>query len=316
MSDRATQNKSNPADNANLTNSGRQKFANGQMDLTNTPNNSNKLEPPKDGPSESGSLNKFREAIKDVLEEITSLEVNTMIVGSIPMTKFDAQDFYTNLIENTMCKTEGGLQERKRSLLERSTELKQKGSSLSQSELERYNQDLEIYKRAERAFSDRQNSTENWQKEQFKMEQACYEEIANKVFKLTSTKNSNGKVIPDVSMICYFHKLWKDSNGKVIPDASMVRYFRKLWEFEQSVLNGELIYAQTKFQLDGDLTNKFVNDLFVPSIVPGRIKIDTTMAKLVFDLHHQAVENAQKQWSGLITTCVNLVKDLMPFRSK
>jgi hypothetical protein len=33
-------------------------------------------------------------------------------------------------------------------------------------------------------------------------------------------------------------------------------------------------------------------------------------------LHHQAVENAEKQWTGLIMTCVNLVKELMPFRPK
>jgi hypothetical protein len=77
-------------------------------------------------------------------------------------------------------------------------------------------------------------------------------------------------------------------------------------------LNGERIYAQTKFQLDGDLNNRFLDDLFTPN----RSKIDPSIAKLVFDLHHQAVDNAEKQWSGLITTCVNLVKDLMPFRSK
>ena len=292
MSDRATQNKSNAADNANQTNSGQQKFANGQTsDLTNTPNNSNKLEPPKDGPSESGSLNKFRETIKDVLEEITSLEVNTIIVGNIPITKFDAQDFYTNLIESTMYKTEEGLKDIKRSLLERSTELKQKGSAATQAELDRYNQDLEIYKRADRAFGDRQNSQDPKQKAQFEIEQACYEELSKKVLQLN---------IPI------------GTDGKVITDAPMIRYLRKLWELEQSILNGERIYAQTKFQLDGDLTNRFVDDLFVPSIS----KIDPTMAKLVFDLHHQAVENAQKQWTGLITTCVNLVKDLMPFRSK
>jgi prolyl oligopeptidase PreP (S9A serine peptidase family) len=291
MQDRATKNTNNAEDKAAQTNSRREKSANRQASDLTTANKASPIEPPKDGAGESGSLNKFREVIKDVLEEITSLEVNTMIVGSIPITKFDAQEFYTDLIENTMYKTEEGLQDIKRSLLERSAELKQKGSSLSQSELDHYNQDLEIYKRAERAFSDRQNSTDPRQKEQFEIEQACYEELANKVLKLQIPKNAE---------------------GKVITDAPMIRYFRKLWEFEQSVLNGERIYAQTRFQLDGDLTNRFVDDLFVPS----RSKIDPTMAKLVFDLHHQAVENAQKQWTGLITTCVNLVKDLMPFRTK
>ncbi len=291
MQDRVVNNQSNTDDKANLTRIRREKSANGQsLDVTTT-NSSYKIKIPKDGAGESTTLNKFRETIKDVLEEITSLEVNTMIVGTIPMTKFDAQEFYTNLIENTMYKTEEGLQDIKISLLERSSDLKQKGAALSQSELEGYNRDLAIYKRAERNFSDRQNSQDPRQKELFEIEQACYEDLANKVLQLDIPKNPDGSIITDAPMICYF---------------------RKLWEIQQSVLNGDRIYAQTKFHLDGDLTNKFVDDLFVPS----RSKIDPTMAKLIFDLHYQAVENAQKKWTDLITTCVNLVKDLIPFRAK
>jgi hypothetical protein len=106
--------------------------------------------------------------------------------------------------------------------------------------------------------------------------------------------------------------LKKDADGEVIIDGQAIRNLRKLWEFEQSVLNGDRIYAQTKFALDGDLTNRFIDDLFMPS----KSKIDPKMAQLIFDLHRQGVENAQKQWSGLINTCVNLVKELIPFRAK
>ena len=263
----------------------------------------------KDDDGQSTSLNNFRETIKDVLEEITSLEINTMIVSQILMTKFDAREFYLSLIENIMNRTEQGLGEVKDSLLERSTQLKQKGLALPQqttipllpqealviethrSELTRYNQDLEAYKQAERAFSDRQNSLNPDQKEQFALEQACYAQLAKRVLKLN---------------------IQKDAAGEVITDAPITRSLRQLWEIEQSVLNGDRIYAQTKFHLDGDLTNRFVDDLFVPS----KSKIDHKMAQIVFDLHRQGVENAQKQWSGLINTCVNLVKDLIPFRAK
>jgi len=277
-------------DKANLTKIKREKSANGQSSDLTTANSSDQIEKHKDGAGESTTLSKFRETIKDVLEEITSLEVNTMIVGTIPLTKFDAQDFYTDLIENTMYKTEEGLQDIKMSLLERSNELKQKGAALSQSELEGYNRDLAIYKRAERCFSNRQNSQDPKQKEKLEIEQACYEELSKKILQLN---------IPQ-------------KEGKITPDAPMIRNLRKLWELEQSVLNGERIFAQTTFQLDGDLTNRFVDDLFGA----GRNKIDPTVTKLIFDLHNQAVENAQKQWTGLITTCVNLIKDLMPFRAK
>ncbi len=267
----------------------------------------NKPVPQKE--SESISLNNFRETIKDVLEEITSLEVNTLIVGNIPMAKFDAKEFYLNLIESTMNKTEEGLEEVKDSLLQRSAQLKQKGLSLPQqtatpllpkeaaiiedyrAELTRYNQDLEAYKEAERNFSARKDSLDQSEKEQFELEQNCYGQLSKQLLKLD---------------------LKKDANGEVIIDGQAIRTLRKLWEFEQSVLNGDRIYAQTKFALDGDLTNRFIDDLFMPS----KSKIDPKMAQLIFDLHRQGVENAQKQWSGLISTCVNLVKDLIPFRAK
>jgi DNA-directed RNA polymerase subunit K/omega len=289
MRDRATNNKSNAADDVNQVKADGEKSVKKSSELTT--NAPSKAAPTKDGAGESTTLNKFRETIKDVLEEITTLEVNTLIVSHIPIARFDAKQFYADLLENAMYKTEEGLQDIKRALLDRSKELQKKGSAATQTELDRYNRDLEIYKRAERIFSNRQNLTDPRQKEQFETEQACYEELAKKVLQLD---------IP------------KDVDGNVIPDAPMIRYFRKLWEFEQSMLNGERIYAQTMFQLDGDLNNRFLDDLFIPT----RSKIDPKMAKLVFDLHHQAVENAQKQWTGLIMTCVNLVKDLMPFRSK
>jgi len=304
--DRATSNSRNAEDAANQIKSRRDKSAKkSASDLTV----SNKAASAKDSEGQSTSLNNFRETLKDVLEEITSLEVNTMIVGKIPMTKFDAKDFYRELIHNIKYKTEAGLQDVKESLLERSSQLKQKGFSLPQqtstpllpkeaamideyrAELTRYNDDLEIYKESERIFHDRQNTLDPNEKEKFELERDCYSELARQLMKLN---------------------IKTDANGEVIVDAPMIRYFRKLWEFEQSVLNGDRIYAQTKFHLDGDLTNRFVDDLFMPS----KSKIDPKMTQLIFDLHRQGVENAQKQWSGLIETCVNLVKSLMPFRSK
>ncbi|TYQ28277.1 hypothetical protein PseudUWO311_04925 [Pseudanabaena sp. UWO311] len=288
MQDRATNSKSNAEDDANRVKANGNKPVKKSAELATTPS---ATAPNKDGAGESTTLHKFRETIKDVLEEITTLEVNTLIVSHIPIARFDAKQFYADLLENVMYKTEEGLQDIKRALLDRSRELQKQGSAANQTELDRYNRDLEIYKRAERVFSSRQNLSDPRQKEQFEVEQACYEELAKKVLQMD---------------------LPKDANGELVPDAPTIRYFRKLWEFEQSMLNGERIYAQTKFQLDGDLNNRFLDDLFISN----RSKIDPKMAKLIFELHHQAVENAEKQWSGLIMTCVNLVKDLMPFRSK
>lgn len=243
----------------------------------------------KDKPNESATLNKFRETIKDVLEEITTLEVNTIIVRRISVDRYDARDFYENLLERLAYETEEGLQDVKRSLIERYSELRQKGSAISPSELERYKRDLERYRCAERTFNERKNSDNPLEIQQFEREQKCFKDLSNKVLKLN---------------------IAKDEKGRIITDAPMIRYFRTLWEFEQMVLNGEQIYAQTIFQLDGDLTNRFVDDLFAPT----RSKIEPKIAQLILDTHRSALVNAEGQWTKLIETCVNLVKNLIPYR--
>jgi hypothetical protein len=282
-----------------------------QPDSGSSPVANEEVKPVPQKEGESISLNNFRETLKEVLEEITSLEVNTMVVSHIAMTKFDPKEFYLDLIESVMYKTEDGLQDVKESLLNRSTQLKQKGLSLPQqagspllpseaaivedyrAELTRYNHDLDAYKDAERIFNDRKSSQDLAEKTQFDREQACYGELAKQLLKLD---------------------LKKDAHGEVLITGAIIRYFRKLWELEQSVLNGDRIYAQTKFALDGDLTNRFIEDLFFPS--KSKQPIDPKMVSLIFDLHRQAVENAQKQWSGLIETCVNMIKNLMQFRKQ
>ena len=288
MRDQVANNKSIAENNLNETKHRQEKSAKDQS-LTNSTSSSTQLEPHKDSPKESGSLNKFRETLKDVLEEITSLEVNTIIVSKIELKSFDVKTFYGDL----RYKTDEGLQDIKKSLLKRSAELKKMGSSASQDDLDRYNEDLDIYKKADNDFRDRQNTEDPRKKEQFEMEQVCYQELNSKIAQLKIVKKGDDLIAKD---------------GDMITDSTMIRYFRKLWEIEQSVLNGERIFAQTKFHLDGDSTNRFIEDLFIS----GR---DPMITKLVFDLHNNAVENAQKQWTNLITTCVDLVKALIPYRS-
>lgn len=246
-------------------------------------------EKPKDGPNQSGTLDQFRETIKDVLDEITALEVNTLIVNKIVMSKFDAVDFYDDLLQRLTYQTEEGLQNVKRSLLDRSNQLKQKGAAISSLEREQYNRDLEIYNRAERTFNERKNATDPVDIAQFNRQQECYIDLSSRVLKLN---------------------LERDKQGIIKINAQIIRYLRKLWEIEQMVLNCEETYAQTRFQLDGDLTNRFINSLFIPD----KKKIDPKSAQLILQIHQDAMENAQGQWSKLIETCLNLVKNLIPYR--
>ena len=50
--------------------------------------------------NQSGSLRGFRETLKDVLEDITTLEVNTIVVSNISTDKFDARKYYEDVLNS------------------------------------------------------------------------------------------------------------------------------------------------------------------------------------------------------------------------
>lgn len=241
------------------------------------------------GEAKSVSLNGFRETIKSVLEDITSLEINTIIVSNISTEKFDARDFYDK-ISSHVYNCEEGLQDIKKSLLERNNDLKQKKEAISDTERDNYNRDLEIYKNKESQFYNPKDPND-----------------PNHLEQLAKARKyrANPEIQAIVKQILKLD-LPKDKEGKILPDALTIRLLRKLWEVEQTIVHGDRIYAQTRFQMDGDLTNRFVEDLFSS----GKGRFDPKMVELIFRLHHQAVENAESQWSKLIDTCVGLIKSL------
>lgn len=242
----------------------------------------------------SVSLNSFREALKDILQDITSLEVNTIIVKNISNQQFDARDFYEKLLGHVY-NCEEGLQDIKKSLLERNNDLKQKKEPISDQERDTYNQDLETYKKAENLFYSRKNSNDPYELDQITKSQEYYE---------------HSEIKSIVKQVLKLH-LPKDQEGKIVPDAPMIRIFRKLWEVEQTVIHSDRTYAQTRFQMDGDLTNRYVDDLFMPS----KGNFDAKTAELILKLHTQALENAQGQWSKLIDTCIGLITSLTKNKS-
>ena len=233
----------------------------------------------------SGSLEDFRETLKDVLEEITVLEINTMIVDQVSTDKFDVENFFNEIKGNIPIKP---------------TEQ----PSYAQDGLEEQDG---LKKEEEKA----------------EIKQKRYAELKKKIskfdikFQIIKCKTGNCKVVKCETGKCEIDKCETDECPVklVNPDAQMTRYFRKLWEAEQSFINGDRVYAQTKLTLDGDLTNRFVQDLFqLTASSDVNPKIDPKTSELILSLHRQSVENGQHQWSGLINTCVDLVKSLIPFR--
>jgi hypothetical protein len=246
----------------------------------------------ENGEAKSVSLNGFRETIKDVLEDMTSLQVNTIILSHISTEKFDARDFHEKIFSHAY-NCEEGLQDIKKSLLARNNELKQRKEAISDQERDNYNRDLEIYKNKESQFYNPKDPSDP--------------NDPNHLARLIKSREyyTNPEIQAVAKQVLKID-LPKDKEGKIIPDAVTIRLFRRLWETEQTIVNGDRIYAQTRIEMDGDLTNRFVEDLFTG----GKGRFDPKMVEIIFRLHHQAVENAESQWSKLIDTCIGLIQSL------
>ncbi len=242
-------------------------------------------------PQSSETLRRFRETLKDILQEITTLEINTMVVREIPCQKFDPEGFCRRLLNDIRYQTREGLKQVAAELGDRSENLQQRGlvpqsqapfvQDEYRKELIKYNLDLERYQEAERRFLEQEADPQQRSYQEFL--QVAYRQILD----LDLTFDAQGE--PRLSSI-------------------EVRVLRKLWELELSLLHEDVIFAQTTLHLDGDLTNRYRRELF------DRRVFAPETAQSILQLHHTGVENAEKQWNGLIQLVVGLIERLIPFR--
>ncbi len=246
--------------------------------------------------NQSGSLKGFRETLKNVLEDITSLEVNTIIVSNISTDRFDAKAFYEDITYSFTYKIGDFLVNKHIELSEKAESLRKKGASISPEEHSDYTRMLEAYKKWQTKFD--QTKFDKYKQSlakfpnRYEQEQKYYGDVCEQFSSLDFTKHIK--------------------NGKFDPDAGMTRFLRKLWETEQTIIHCDRIYAQTRFQMDGDLCNRFVKELF--GISEGEVQFTPEKAQLVLSIHNKALENAESQWSKLINTAVDLVTKLIPYR--
>ncbi|WP_353258400.1 hypothetical protein [Prochlorothrix hollandica] len=96
---------------------------------------------------------------------------------------------------------------------------------------------------------------------------------------------------------------------KLLKDSLFLRSLRKLSEQKLALDGGDiknaeskdLIYAQTVMQLDGDVINRYHQDLLE----------DKELREFVLSIHNQAVEAGERQWRGLINFMVELLKSFI-----
>ncbi|MCS6813400.1 MAG: hypothetical protein NZ772_07490 [Cyanobacteria bacterium] len=97
----------------------------------------------------------------------------------------------------------------------------------------------------------------------------------------------------------------------LMADPEFLRGLRKLGELMSALDGGnprspatDLIYAQTIIQLDGDIINRYHQNLLVH---PHK--------QVIMDLHHQGVAVGEKQWHSLLGFMIDLVRSAMRDRT-
>jgi ATP-dependent Clp protease adapter protein ClpS len=274
-----------------------------------------------------GLLDKFVSSVQVLIEDITALEVNTMVVNRISGAKFSAWEAYQSIysisdkdyFEEMGIPESPELRNRYRSLfsqLEREyfhilVEEGSYRSNPSQNEkVKRYHQRLLLskVKKSQIVESDpryielarpilpapapvidgmNQENQTNWQEEEWQ----------KKVEELQKQEEEWQKNCDEIQVL--FH------NDK------FMRTLRKVIELKAALDGGDIkstkidtIYAQTVMQLDGDIITRYHKDLF---------DLPEDAKSLILQIHNDGVVAGEQQWRGILDFMINLVKSLAIF---
>jgi len=231
-----------------------------------------------------GLLDKFVDSIGDLLNDITALEVNTMLVAEITGAKFNAWEAYQIMysvsdmyIKNTKIPSE--LYERYENLFEK---------------LERDYFYILIDK--DSGLDDLRDETVVRYRKRLNYLKDKKDAIAN----LTEVR----PILPDPSDADI--KNWSKIQ-RILDNGQFLRSLRKIIELKAALDSSDptkdgidIIYAQTVMQLDGDIITRYHQKLFDREDIKD----------LVLKTHNEGIVAGEKQWRGLLDFMVDLLKSV------
>jgi hypothetical protein len=232
-------------------------------------------------------LDKFVDSIGDLLNDITALEVNTMIVAEITGAKFNAWEAYQEIysiddpsyfkeahIPNSLHKRYYNLFDK----LEREYFYILIGSS---PELKNLNDERVI----------RYDTRMKWVKQNKKRIVKSDPDYVNEL---------GDPILPDPTIMANWPEI-----QRFLENNQFLRSLRKIIELKGALDSSDstsesidIVYAQTVMQLDGDIINRYHTKLFE----------DEEIKALVLKTHNEAVVAGEEQWRGLLDFMVNLVR--------
>lgn len=260
-------------------------------EITNLPESNSK----RSTPGLSRNLNEFLQSLGDVLIDITALEVNTMVVERITGDKFIAWQAYRDIypISEEYLEQQGV----DVSLRDRYLELRKNLELaytliLADATSEFYDPNvLQLATEEKQILTD---PTVKWQE--------IYTRLPNPT---NSTGSAEILKTQQILQNCRFlRSLRKISELKAALDnrnrALQRRQDEQLYTDSEAVMEPvltDLIYAQTVIQLDGEIINRYSQEIFAH---PHR--------EAILGIHQQGVIASEKQWRGLLEFIIGLVQ--------
>jgi hypothetical protein len=242
------------------------------------------------------NLDEFLQSLGEVLIDITALEVNTMVVERITGDKFVAWEAYRNIYPISEDYLER--QEIHESLRDRYIDLRKTMELeytllLSDPKSEFYDQSI-----LDSAKEDNQiltNPTVELHEMQTRLPDPIRPTSPEEIFKAQT-------LLHDYRFLRSLRKL---SELKAALDSRNKALLRKQDELPGNVkpdvlhkaVTTDMIYAQTVLQLDGEVINRYSQEIF-----------DHPHREMLLQIHRDGVIAGQKQWRGLLEFIIDLVQ--------
>lgn len=244
-------------------------------------------------PTLDRNLNEFLQSLGEVLIDSTALEVNTMVVEQITGDKFIAWEAYRDIYPISPEYLEQ--QRIHESLRDRYLELRKTleleyALLLSDPNSEFYDPTV-----LDSATHDNQiltDPTVEWHQIQTRLPDLTNPEEIHKA----QTVLKNSRFLRSLRKISEL-KAALDSRNKALhrKQAEQPGYIKP--EVLQKAVKTDMIYAQTVIQLDGDVINRYAQQI-----------IDHPHRDVILQIHREGVTAGEKQWRGLLEFVIGLVQ--------
>lgn len=242
------------------------------------------------------NLNEFLQSLGEVLIDITALEVNTMVVERITGDKFIAWEAYRDIypISQQYLEQQGIHQ----SLLERYIELRKNleleyAILLSDPTSEFY--DPTVLESATEGNQILTNPTLELHEMRSQLPDPINPTNSGEILKVREVLN-NSRFLRSLRKISEL-KAALDNRNKALLRKRNEQLGRIAPDVLQKAVTTDLIYAQTVIQLDGDIINRYSQEI-----------LDHPHREVILQIHQEGVAAGEKQWRGLLEFIISLVQ--------